>query len=269
MKVLLVRIPVEEATLTDQLLEQALACIDPESCARARRFYHREDKWRSVIGRILPRVLLTDRGISPGAIRVAVADNGKPYVELPVLDPSLTFNISHDSDYVAMAYDETRSVNQIGIDIMKADIPRGETVASFASVMSEQFTQRERLYLASRLGDRSSAAMIIFKYWTMKEAYTKALGLGVAFDFSRIEYSIASSEIGEDRVFVDGVILHGWDFRGFTFFDGRDRYVGVAARFRGDGDTTISWTDISMSGCDWFEHVGFRDLLRRAKPISA
>jgi len=268
----LVRIPFGEAILTDELLEEALACIDQESRARARRFYHREDRWRCVIGRILPRVLLTDRGIHADAIKIVVTGTGKPYIVSPVLNPRPTFNISHDSNYVAIAYEERAGVDEIGLDIMKAELPRGETVASFASVLSDQLTQRERLYLASRLGDRTAATQILYKYWTVKEAYTKVLGLGVGFDFSRVEYSIASSGIGEDRVFVDGTVLRGWEFRGFTFVEGRTHFIGMVAMRRGEDDTTISWTDLdgpTTSGCEWLDHVDFMDLMRRAKPIGA
>ena len=69
--------------------------------------------------------------------------------------------------------------------------------------------------------------------WTLKEAYTKALGLGLGFDFKRIEYDKV-----KNRVKVDGVILKGWTFDIFRVPDlegkeGGGGYIGVAAKLVG------------------------------------
>ncbi|KAG2137991.1 hypothetical protein DEU56DRAFT_945754 [Suillus clintonianus] len=41
--------------------------------------------------------------------------------------------------------------------------------------------------------------------WTLKEAYTKALGIGLGFDFRRIEYDVV-----EEKVTVNGEPARGW-----------------------------------------------------------
>lgn len=73
-----------------------------------------------------------------------------------------------------------------------------------------------------------------FLIWTLKEAYTKALGLGMGFDFSRIEYDVPN-----DVVRIDGKAPLGWEFIRFelenTVKDGViEEYVGVTARFVGE-----------------------------------
>lgn len=69
--------------------------------------------------------------------------------------------------------------------------------------------------------------------WTLKEAYTKALGLGLGFDFQRIEYNVP-----EDVVRIDGEIPVGWEFIRYEIDtkEGSDThlYVGVAARYVGN-----------------------------------
>ena len=70
--------------------------------------------------------------------------------------------------------------------------------------------------------------------WTLKEAYTKALGLGMGFDFSRIEYDVPN-----DVVRIDGVVPRGWEFTRFELRNevkgGQvEEYVGVVARFTGE-----------------------------------
>jgi 4'-phosphopantetheinyl transferase len=76
----------------------------------------------------------------------------------------------------------------------------------------------------------SEAIYHFYLIWTLKEAYTKALGLGLGFDFKRIEYDKA-----KNRVKVDGIILKGWTFDIFRVPDpegkeGDGGYIGVAAK---------------------------------------
>ncbi|KAG6880065.1 hypothetical protein C0992_006877 [Termitomyces sp. T32_za158] len=73
-----------------------------------------------------------------------------------------------------------------------------------------------------------------FWLWTMKEAYTKALGLGLGFDFRRIEY-----DVGESVVRVDKEIALGWRFTKFVLTDEDDLYQGVVAEYIGGTTTEI------------------------------
>lgn len=68
----------------------------------------------------------------------------------------------------------------------------------------------------------------------MKEAYTKALGLGMGFDFARIEYDFTN-----DTFTVDGSIPGGWRLIRFEIDHGTDVYQGVAAKFVGGDETTV------------------------------
>jgi 4'-phosphopantetheinyl transferase len=78
----------------------------------------------------------------------------------------------------------------------------------------------------------------------MKEAYTKALGLGMGFEFSRIEYDLST-----DRLMVDGEIPNGWQLIKFEVAHDKDIYQGVAARFVGGDGTVI--LPRSSQGVDW------------------
>lgn len=74
---------------------------------------------------------------------------------------------------------------------------------------------------------------LFFWMWTLKEAYTKALGLGLGFDFQRVDFDPVKLV-----VLVDGRAPHGWRFHMFTVTDGDDRYLGVMAEFVDDIRTT-------------------------------
>jgi len=68
----------------------------------------------------------------------------------------------------------------------------------------------------------------------MKEAYTKALGLGLGFDFSRIEFDVKA-----DVVRVDGQVPSGWKFHKFEVTEGGKPYVGVVAELTGGSETVV------------------------------
>lgn len=70
--------------------------------------------------------------------------------------------------------------------------------------------------------------------WTVKEAYTKALGLGLGFDFSRVEFDAVANIVR-----IDGVIPRGWRFSKFVLNDEDDLYEGVVAEFLGGDETVV------------------------------
>lgn len=58
----------------------------------------------------------------------------------------------------------------------------------------------------------------VFALWTLKEAYAKARGEGVRFDFQRVEFRFAGGGgagwvAADIEAWVDGEKLSGWSFR--------------------------------------------------------
>ena len=98
--------------------------------------------------------------------------------------------------------------------------------------------------------------------WTIKEAYTKALGLGLGFDFSRVEYDVISNVIR-----VDGRIPSGWWFGRFLVNDGEDIYQGVVAEFVGDTNTMVTLEKKTSSWLTIFDGVAFtKELVQVLRP---
>jgi 4'-phosphopantetheinyl transferase len=70
--------------------------------------------------------------------------------------------------------------------------------------------------------------------WTVKEAYTKALGEGLGYDFARIEYDVL-----EGTVTVDGKPPSGWEIVSFLVRRIADTYVISTARRVGEEGTAM------------------------------
>ena len=94
--------------------------------------------------------------------------------------------------------------------------------------------------------------------WTVKEAYTKALGLGMGFEFSRVEFDAVQRQIK-----IDGKSPKGWKFTLFTIPDADDLYEGVAAEFVG-GDESEVHDEVTKDCSSWLTVVDALSVLQRA-----
>ncbi|EJD01084.1 uncharacterized protein FOMMEDRAFT_33388, partial [Fomitiporia mediterranea MF3/22] len=214
-----------------KLYETGLELVDVESQARIRRFYHKNDSYRCLLGRLLPRLVLKQFGISPKKATFGRTSSGKPF-SMSNLEQTIGFNVSHDNEYVVMAFQtressigthdpagedapqkhaKTVDVTAIGVDVMKVTLPRYEkTASSFIQSISDTLTPLE-LRALKEAAESDDALQRLYLVWTLKEAYTKALGLGLGFDFKRIEVDVNAL-----RVYVDGSAPTGWEFTAFT-----------------------------------------------------
>jgi len=177
-------------------------------------------------------MLLHERGISLTDMTFATTEAGKPFATN--VDPPIAYNVTHDNGLIAIA----SSANiynppafTIGVDVMKVRIPGRETFASFVETVGDQLTAHER-YLISSAETQDQGLECFFWMWTAKEAYTKALGLGLGFDFRRVEFDPAL-----DILLVDGIVPKGWQFTKFKIVQHTDTYQGVVGEYIG-GETT-------------------------------
>jgi 4'-phosphopantetheinyl transferase len=167
--------------------DAALALLLPEERERVARFHFERDRRLHLCARALLRRSLSAcaGGVPPGVWRFAAArEGGRPEIVAPA--SPLRFSVSHTRGLALVAVALAR---EIGADVER--IP-GEVPAD---VVERTFTAAERAAFAatpaSRRGERFAAI------WTLKEAYAKALGLGLALELERIGFDLGPPRIAE------------------------------------------------------------------------
>ncbi|SPO28065.1 related to BNA2 - tryptophan 2,3-dioxygenase [Ustilago trichophora] len=179
------------------------------------KYYRHVDRVRSLVARLLPRLLIAKRfGVAWDSIRFGATPAGRPFLSAPELPMHLDFNISHDSDWVVMAFCiASSSENKVGADVMALTLPRYEqNIRSFVDTMDMALTHSETSWVLDPLisnGD-SEALKRLYTLWTYKEAYTKNLGMGLGFDFSRIQFDFPP--LATSKMSIDGKVELDYSF---------------------------------------------------------
>jgi len=261
----------EPKDVTDLLDEEALAFVDEASRSRLQRFYKVDDTFRGLIGCLLPRMLLSEIGVPRTSMTFGKTPEGKPYINGPDLPHPVGYNITHDDSVIAMVHAIGEDLpldppaHKLGIDIMRLTIPRGQKVSDFILIFKEQLTDFE-LNLLPPKGPLAEEEIIrrFFLIWTLKEAYTKALGLGLGFDFKRIEY-----DVPQNVVLIDGSRPLDWRFSRFDICVGagdcEQKYVGMVARVAAGRSQSPEDCEVEVVPSAKLEVYEARGFLHRAK----
>ncbi len=161
---------------------EALNCFRHWLCddelAKAERFRSDLIRARYIVGRAALRRVLADRlGCSPAAIRFTYGRNGKPMLEGG--RGQVEFNVAHSGGDAVIALAVGAA---IGVDLeLLRPIADLESLAHFV------FTDVERREL--ELAPDPVSAFL--NGWTRKEAYVKALGLGLSAPLKEITVSLS------------------------------------------------------------------------------
>lgn len=165
--------------------DDAFACFSswlaPQEHARAARFGREELRRRYVIGRATLRWTLgRTLEMAPEEVPIVRGERGRPGLGV---DAGLDFNISHTEGVALIGM--TRS-GRIGVDVERME--RGVN----ADGLSRKFlTRAEQATLADL--DEDARRRRFLRYWTCKEAMSKATGDGLSAPFRRLEVAIGEA----------------------------------------------------------------------------
>ena len=169
--------------------------LSSEERARAARFVFEKDRSLFVLGRAMLRSILGPAlGLTGARVPLLLNAYGKPEID-GCGGPS--FNLSHSGAYVALAVSEAP---RVGIDI---EVHRPD--CEFLAIAREYFCPAELACLNAR---PEQADELFFRYWTLKEAYLKALGSGLSGPLRNLEVSrMRGGSVLEDRWSLGGIRL--------------------------------------------------------------
>ena len=123
------------------------------------------------------RILLSSYlNIEPQKIDLRKHRKGKPFT---ADDNSLCFNISNSGNYCVYAFSRA---GEVGIDIEEL-----RPLPDIDELIDKNFTEKEKNYITKNEKLRDER---FFRFWTIKEAYLKAIGEGMRLTPDNLEFSI-------------------------------------------------------------------------------
>jgi 4'-phosphopantetheinyl transferase len=154
--------------------------LSPEELARAARF-HREVHRSAFLTThtALREVLGAALGRDPARLSFAAGPHGKPELVLPAGDPALHFNLSDTEGLGLLA---VSCEGPLGVDVERHREDR-----SLLDVAERFFSPAE--LCALRAVDAEGRLQAFHRIWTRKEAFLKALGLGLARELDSFDVS--------------------------------------------------------------------------------
>ena len=169
----------------DRQLAGLRSILSEDEVAQESRFYFADDRKRYLVTRAMVRMVLSRYAlIAPEHWMFSKNAYGRPViadaiVEAEVQTQGLCFNLSHTRGLIALAVTRGR---ELGIDV--------ENIATRAvslDVAERFFSPIEVAELACVAADRQQDRF--FEYWTLKESYIKARGMGLSLPLDRLSFS--------------------------------------------------------------------------------
>jgi 4'-phosphopantetheinyl transferase len=211
---------------TGKNCSQLEALLDDTERARAARFHFQHDRSSYIAAHALGRALLsTYAGGDPTGWQFATGDHGKPEVISTHSGPRLRLNLSHTRGLAAAVLTMDHDV---GIDVewlgRKPVLDLAEHV----------FAPAECTYLAAVVPELTHEVFLTF--WTLKEAYVKAIGKGLAQPLSSFAFTLDPLSIRFDSELA-GDPAH-WLLRRFQ--PTRDHLIALALHHPRPHDVTVT-----------------------------
>lgn len=165
-----------ELNHTNEIVQQYKSLLSEEECTRATRFIKKSDQEKFILSKgILRHVLSIYLKIQPKMIIFSNTQHKKPFV----VGHELQFNVSHSGDYLLIGVTKK---NAIGVDIEYVKKNRNHL-----ALAKRFFAQSECRAIKNTPKQDQWAAF--YRVWTRKEAFIKAMGLGLSYPLHHFEVS--------------------------------------------------------------------------------
>lgn len=167
-----------ETTLAD-----CMAVLSEQEKRRYKRFRFADDRHRFLVSHALVRTVLSKyAGIPADQWVFSQSDRGRPEVANPGLS-QIRFNLSHSS---GLAVCLVAAVCDCGVDV-----ERVQSRHNPIGVARRMFSTGEYEHMKGLRGREQLE--YFFTRWTLREAYTKARGVGISLPTHRLNFHVRSS----------------------------------------------------------------------------
>lgn len=159
--------------------------LDTDERTRAARFAFERDRRIYVLAHVLVRRMLSSfANVEPATWRFESGTHGKPRIVEPAGYEWLKFNLSHTRSgaFCGVVRDA-----EIGVDIETM-----ERATYCVPLADRYFSPSETAALHRAPAERQRESF--FRFWTLKEAYIKARGLGLAIPLDHFSFDLAGSD---------------------------------------------------------------------------
>lgn len=170
-------------------VQRHASILSSEELERSSRFVFDKDRHLFLATQALLRISLSSYvDVAPERWGFARGPRGKPYLVFPPGIPPLQFNASHTTGMAAVV---VAVEDEVGIDVEDTRRQVGFEAARHC------FSECEIAHLAQLDGARQND--LFLQYWTLKEAYVKARGLGLSLPLRDFSFRLAADRPPEIR----------------------------------------------------------------------
>jgi 4'-phosphopantetheinyl transferase len=223
-----------ERTADEPALQALRPLLQPAEIARIDKAYSAEVGLRFLAARAMARTVLARYapGVEPAALRFVTGEYGKPALAPEFAALGLHFNVTHARGLVGIAVGRHPD---LGVD---AENLRERTTA--LKLARRYFTDDESRNLEALPPDEQPARFL--SLWTLKEAWMKATGRGIAAGLGNAAFSLD----GKHRVVGVHLAAHDRaDWRFWQFTPTHEHVVALALRAPG------AIRDANVSTYEW------------------
>jgi 4'-phosphopantetheinyl transferase len=165
-----------------ELIAAHEALLTPDELERYGSFRFERDRRLFLATRALVRSVLSNyAAVSPGNWRFATNEHGKPFVSAPIIAPAVHFNLANTPGLVVCAVSVAHEL--FGVDAERID--RGIEAVEIADRYFS-FSESSRL----RALPTPEQPGLFLAYWSLKESYVKARGLGMTLPLGQFSFRV-------------------------------------------------------------------------------
>lgn len=170
-----------------------ISTMPTEHTERIKKFVREEDRKRSLVSRLLQFAACREVfGLSNDEVLIKRTKGSKPFMANVPDDPEMpnwNFNVSHEGDFVVLA---AEPLFVCGVDVAAPEQTRNtlraESLEDFFHTMRNVLTPNE--WRVVRSGKTEEEQEDLFRrHWSLKEAFVKGRGDGIAFELGKCEFS--------------------------------------------------------------------------------